>query len=201
MAYVITAGDEGVQINEGTRLAFAGSGYKLEGFDEAVDILKKYLGKDLRIASAAENSWIKNQLDLDNWEQVNASAQQHVQALADKSRLLYAGYIPFADPIELDHDIKGHMVRPQGMHLATKIGFTYGGGEQVYNLGQYLISADWVGDADEALVKKSMDAQIKHYQEVAGNKELPFVFEDGGDLPDDMKERNKEMLKKIGILS
>jgi hypothetical protein len=200
MAFVITSGDEGVQINEGTRLAFAGGGFKLEGFGEAVKILRKYLGDDLRIAASEEDAWIKEKLDLANWEQVNASAQQHLQVLADQQGLLYAGNIPFADPQELDHGIRGHMVRPQGMHLATKIAFTLGGGEQAYHLGHFLISADWVGDADEAVVRKVLEPQIAHYAGLAGKESLPFEFEEEGALPDDMKERNRKMLKKVGIL-
>ncbi len=200
MAYVITSGDEGVQINEGTRLAFAGAGYKLDGFGEAVKILKKYLGQELRIAAAAENAWVKDQLDLDNWEQVNASSQQHTQALADQHKLLYAGYIPFSDPVELDHGIRGHMVRPEGMHLATKIAFTLGGGEQTYNLGHFLISADWVGDADEKLVRRVLEPQITHYTSLVNQEKLPFEFEEAGELPEEMKERNRAMLKKVGLL-
>ncbi len=200
MAYVITAGDEGVQINEGTRLAFAGSGFRLDGFGEAVAILKKHFAEDLRIAASEENAWIKEKLDLSNWEQVNASYQQHLQVVADENGLLYSGIIPFADPQELDHEIRGHMVRPQGMHLATKIAFTLGGGEQTYHLGHYVISADWVGDADEALVKKVLLPQVEHYSKLANQEQLPFEFEEGGELPNEVKERNKAMLKKVGIL-
>ena len=74
MAYVITCGDEGVQVNEGTRLGFAGSGFKLAGFSAAVKILKELLGEEeIRIATHSECDWIKEQLDLSNWEQVEAS--------------------------------------------------------------------------------------------------------------------------------
>jgi len=118
--FVITDGDEGVQINEGIRLGFAGAGYGLDGFTEVAALLKKVLSKDIRIAASAESAWIKQQLSLEDWEQVDAMAQQHTQALADQNGLLYAGFLPFADPQEIDHEIKGHMVRPRGMHLATK---------------------------------------------------------------------------------
>ena len=47
MAYVITCGDEGVQINEGTRLGVVGSGFNLDGFSKVVKLLKKQFGKDL----------------------------------------------------------------------------------------------------------------------------------------------------------
>jgi len=84
MPYVITCGDEGVQVNEGTRLGFAGSGFRLEGFDKVVKALKSLLGDDIRIASSAECDWIKHNLELSNWEQVTASTQQHIEALADR---------------------------------------------------------------------------------------------------------------------
>jgi len=199
MAYVITCGDEGVQINEGTRLAFAGSGFRLEGFDRAVKILKKIIDEPIRIVSSAENDWMRQQLDLYNWEQVDASVQQHIQALAEKNDLLYAGFIPFADPKALAHDIKGHMVRPRNLHLANKIAFTLGGGEQTYNLGCFLISADWVGEADEKLVRQVLEPQIEFYTKLVKAEKLQFVFEEEGNLSDEIKDKNKAMLKKIGI--
>src|SRR3989304_6606191 len=91
--YVITCGDEGVQVNYGTRLAFAGSGYGLPGFHEIVKILKKLFGSKIWIVSSQENDWIKQQMQLVEWDQVNASAQQQVEALADKEKLSYAGYL------------------------------------------------------------------------------------------------------------
>lgn len=199
MAYVITCGDEGVQINEGTRLGFAGSGFRLEGFDEAVKILRKIIDEPIRVVSSAENAWMRHQLDLSNWEQVDASVQQHIQALAEKNDLLYSGFIPFADPKALKHDIKGHMVRPRDMHLANKIAFTVGGGEQTYNLGCFLISADWVGEAGEALVRKVLEPQIDFYTKLVKAEKLQFVFEEAGALSDEIKEKNKAMLKKISL--
>lgn len=199
MAYVITCGDEGVQINEGTRLAFVGGGFRLEGFDRAVGILKKIIDEPIRIVSSAENNWMRQQLDLYNWEQVDASVQQHIQALAEKNNLLYAGFIPFADPKVLEYDIKGHMVRPHNLHLANKIAFTLGGGEQTYNLGCFLISADWVGEADEKLVRQVLEPQIEFYTKLVKAEKLQFVFEEEGNLSDDIKAKNKAMLKKIGI--
>lgn len=199
MAYVITCGDEGVQINEGTRLGFVGSGFKLKDFDQVVKILKKIISEPIRIVSSAENAWMRQQLDLFNWEQVDATSQQQIQALAEKNDLLYAGFVPFADPKELDHDIKGHMVRPNNLHLANKIAFTLGGGEQTYNLGCFLISADWVGEADEQLVRQILEPQIEFYTKLVKADELEFVFEEAGSLPEELKAKNKEMLKKIGI--
>ena len=199
MPYVITCGDEGVQINEGTRLAFAGSGFKLAGFSEAVSILKRLLGDDIRIVTHSECTWIKEQLDLSNWEQVEASSQQYVEALADTEKLMYSGILPFADPKELKHGVKGHMVRPQGIHIANKIMFTLAGGEQTYNLGCYVISADWVAEADKKVVKEMIEAQVAHYKELAKKDEMPIIFETEGPLGAEVAEANKKMLESIGI--
>lgn len=199
MKYVIACGDEGVQINEGTRLAVVGSGFRLDGFSEVVQIFKKLFGADLAIASNEENEWIKQKLDLKLWEQVNASSQQHIQAVADREELTYAGYLPFADPKELAGEIKGHMVRPHGIHIANKISFTLGGGEQTYNLGSYVISADWVAEAPEQLVKDVIGAQVEFYTKLA-KRDLQVVTEEGGELGEAVAAANKAVLEKLGFL-
>lgn len=200
MPFVITCGDEGVQINEGTRIGILGAGFRLEGFSEVVKHLKKVLGKDLRIAASEENDWIKQQLDLSTWEQVTASAQQQIQALADQEKLLYAGFLPFADPKNLEHDIRGHMVRPHGIHIANKICLTLGGGEQTYNLGNYVISADWVAEAPTELVKAFIGTQIEFYKKLAKNDELLIVLEEAGELSEAVAAENKKALEKAGII-
>lgn len=196
--YVITDGDEGVQINQGSRLAVAGAGFRVPGFSQIAGILQDLLGPKIYIVATEECAWVKDKLDLDDWEQVNAMAQQHIQAMADKNELHYAGYLPFADPKEVDYEIKGHMVRPKGMHLANKICFTLGGGEGTFNLGQYLISADWVSQADRDVVKKAILPQVEFYRELAGS-ELPLVFQTDGKLGQETAEANKQMLESIGI--
>lgn len=196
--FVITDGDEGVQINEGVRFAVAGSGYKVPGFSQIVQALQGLLDKDLRIASTQNSAWMKQKLDLDDWEQVNALAQQHVQALADKENLLYAGYLPFADPKEIDYKIKGHLVRPVGMHLANKICFTLGGGEQHFNLGQYLISADWVSAVEQGVAQKAIQTQVDFYHELAG-QDLKYTYQTKGKLGQDKAEENKAVLLKLGF--
>lgn len=200
MAYVITCGDEGVQINQGRRLGVVGSGVELPGFSQVVKALKKVLKEDIAIVSNQENDWIKSKLDLSTWEQVNASAQQQVEALADREGLLYSGYLPFADPKQLQHDIKGHMVRPQGIHIANKICFTLGGGEQKYNLGNYVISADWVAAAPEKVVKEVIMTQVEFYQKLAkSDAPLIYLFEMAGDLGEAVAAKNKAVLEKLGI--
>lgn len=198
MAYVITCGDEGIQINTGIRLGILGAGLKLDGFPQVVSHLKKVLKADLRIVSNAENQWAKEQLDLPTYEETDAAMQQKIEALADKNDLLYSGHIPFADPQELEHDIKGHMVRPKGIHIATKISFSLGGGEQTYHLGHYQISADWVAEADPEFVKDFIKSQMEFHKKQA-KRDLPIVFEAEGPLGEEVIEANRATLEKIGI--
>lgn len=199
MSYVIACGDEGVQINEGTRLGVVGAGFRVEGFSQVVKILKKLFGKEIALAASQENDWIKAQLDLATWQQVDASAQQHIQALADKEKLHYAGYLPFSDPKQLNHGIKGHMVRPHGIHIANKVCLTLGGGEQTFNLGNYVISADWVAQADPDLVASFIGTQIEFYTKLA-KQDLQIVVEEAGELGADIAAQNKAMLHQVGIL-
>lgn len=198
MAYVITCGDEGIQINTGVRLGVLGAGLNLDGFPQVVSHLKKVLAADLRIVSSAENQWAKEQLELANYEETDATMQQKVEALAEENDLLYSGHIPFADPKELKHDIKGHMVRPKGIHIATKISFSLGGGEQTYHLGHYQISADWVAEADPEFVKDFIKPQMDFHKKQA-KRELPISFEAEGPLGKEVIEANRAMLEKIGI--
>lgn len=197
MAYVITCGDEGVQINEGRRLGVVGCGFRLDGFSELVVLLKKACGDDLRVAINEENDWLKQKLDLVNWEQVNAMAQQQIQALADSENLLYSGYLPFTDPRELKHEIKGHMVRPHKVHIANTISFTLGGGEQKFHLGRFVISADWVHLAKPEFVKKIIQPQIEFYTKLNQGEKLNIVFEEGGELGPEIAAKNKTMLDRV----
>jgi hypothetical protein len=179
-------------------LSFAGGGYDLPGFSEAVKILKKILKGKLSIAANQENDWIKQQMNLTDWEQVNASAQQQIEALADKEGLLYAGYLPFADPRKLKYEVKGHMVRPKLVHVANKICFTLGGGEQTYNLGCYQISADWAGSAPKKLVEQVILPQVEFYKKLSGMK-LQLVYETAGELGEKLAQKNLKALEKIGL--
>lgn len=196
--YVITDGDEGVQINDGTRLGFAGAGYELAGFSEAVKILKKLLTKKIRLASSAQSAWMQEKLELDDWQQVDAMAQQKLHALAEQEKLMYAGFLPFEDPQEVKHGIKGHMVRPKGIHLANKICFTFGGGEKVYNLGQFLISADWVSEADPQLVEDCIMQQVEFYQNMS-SADLKLVYQTGGILGEEKALKNKAVIEELGV--
>lgn len=197
MKYVITCGDEGVQINEGIRLGVVGAGYNLPEFSEIASSLKKILNTDIAIAASEENAWIKKQLELSTWEQADASMQQHIAALADKEGLQYSGILPFADPQELEHDIKGHMVRPRGIHIGTTITFTLDGGEQTYHLGQYLISAEWVSDVSLEVARKAIETQVAHYKSL-GSTDLVFSVQTGGELGEELAEKNKAVLQELG---
>ncbi len=202
MIYVVACGDEGVQLNEGIRLGVVGAGFRVTDFSEVVKALKKtFSSHELRIVSNEENEWIKQKLELNTWEQVTASSQQHLEALADREGLLYAGFLPFADPKVLEHGVKGHMVRPHGIHIANKICFTVGGGEQKFNLGQFVISADWVSDAPEAVVMHALSEQVAFYQKLAGETKLKYVCEENGNLGTEKAAKNKAVLEKLGFLS
>ncbi len=194
--YVITCGDEGVQINEGTRLAFVGSGFRLAGFSKAVEALKELLKEKISVVSQEENTWVKEQLDLQNWRQIDVMSQQHTEALADREGLDYAGHLTFTDPKQLKNELKGHMVRPHNIHIANKICFTLGGGEQTYNLGQYLISAEWVASVSKKVAEQLIKDQVAFYEKLAGKK-LEFIFEETGDLDKKLVEKNKKVLEKI----
>lgn len=205
-AYVITCGDEGVQINEGIRLSFVGAGLKLEGFSKAVTALKDLLGEKIAIASNQENDWVKETFETSDWEQTDATMQQHVEALADKEGLKYSGYLPFTDPRKLKFDIKGHMVRPPHVHVANKICFTLGGGEQTYNLGCYQISAEWVHKLPKKLAEEIIMTQVEFYKKLASKGSfapkdgLKYVYEMDGELDEKIAEKNKKALEKMGIV-
>jgi hypothetical protein len=204
MPLVIACGDEGVQINHGRRLAFLGAGLKLNGFKEVLEAVRQMLklydasqDMQLRVVASEENAYIKEVFELNDFDEANASMQQHLQALADRENLLYAGILPFADPLELEHEIKGHMVRPRNIHIANKICFTLSGGETTYNLGQYLISADWLAFAPKKLAQEVLTAQVEFYQKLA-KRPLKFVIEEEGDLPQEIVAKNKEILSSLG---
>jgi hypothetical protein len=198
MSYVIACGDEGVQINEGTRLAVLGAGFRLDGFAEIISTLKTLFGKKLAIVSNDENAWIKETLALNEWDQVNAMMQQHIEALADREKLLYAGHVPFSDPQALAHGIKGHMVRPHNIHIANKICFTLGGGEQKFNLGCFVISADWVSEVPFEVAEKLIMQQVEFYKKLA-KKDVKFLFEEGGELGEAVAQKNRAVLESMGI--
>ncbi|MEN8253222.1 MAG: hypothetical protein ABFQ62_02505 [Patescibacteria group bacterium] len=199
MPYVITCGDDGVQVNVGTRLGVVGVGLEFDSFSIILKAMKKTFQDDLRVVASGENDWVKEKFKLDDYGQADATMQQQAEAMSDKEGLLYSGFFPFADPKQLKHDIKGHMVRPKNVHIANKISFTMGGGEQTYSLGHYVISADWLHKAPKKEIKKAIMDQVNFYQKLAGKTKLQFVFELGGELDEKIAAKNKKLLEGIGI--
>lgn len=196
--YVITGGDEGIQINVGIRLAFAGAGYEIPSFSKAVVALKKTFGENISIVSNHENYWIKSKMKLTDWNQVDASMQQQIEAIADKEGLSFAGNVPFSDPRKLKDEVKGHMVRPKGVHIGNKICFSLGGGEQVYNLGCFRISADWLHAVSPKVVKDVILPQIEFYNKLI-KKDLPLFYELHGELDEKIANKNLKKLQKLGL--
>lgn len=197
LPFVITCGDEGVQINVGRRLGFVGAGVKLDGFAEVVPHLQKLFGADLVLASSAENDWIKAKFELSDYEQADAFAQQHTELLADELKLKYAGFLPFTDPRQLKHEVKGHMVRPKAVHIANGVCFTLAGGEQTYHLGHFIVSAEWVSMVPKKLATQLIKTQLDFYQSLVPKDKLKFVFEAEGDLGQDFAKKNQAILEKI----
>jgi hypothetical protein len=209
---VIADGDEGVQLNHGRRFAFLGSGFRLVHFSQVIEVLQKTIAdnfpkqqsdKKLKIAASEENAWFKKELNLNDWDETNASAQQHLAALADQLKLEYVGILPFADPKELGAEVKGHMVRPHNMHLANQVCFTVGGGEEVYNLGQYLISADWLADfthngkKNMSQAKELLQTQLDFYQSLAGESKLQVNISKQGPFSEELSKKNQQILDRI----
>ncbi len=198
MSYVITCGDEGVQLNNGTRIGIVGAGFRVPQIEKVITALKKVLNEEIYIASSDENDWIKGLLNLKDWDQVNAIMQQHIQALADREKIKYAGHIPFADPQPLEFEIKAHMVRPHNVHVGRQICLTLGGGEQKYHLGSFVISADWVAKANIEVVKEAIGAQVAFYEKLA-KKPLPLMVEESGPLGEKVVKANKAKLIEAGF--
>jgi hypothetical protein len=212
MPLVVADGDEGVQLNHGRRFAFLGAGFRLNHFSEIIKSLQKVINdnfpqeqqdKKLKIAASEENAWFKEKLELNDWDEANASAQQHLAALADQLKMDYVGILPFADPKELKLEVKGHMVRPHNMHLANQVCFTIAGGEEVYNLGQYLICADWLvdftnnGKKNMAEAKEFLQTQLDFYQSLAGDNKLKVLVEEQGPFESKLVEKNRQILDKV----
>jgi hypothetical protein len=212
MPLVVADGDEGVQLNHGRRFAFLGSGFRLPHFPQVIKVLQKTIidnlpkeqtDKKIKIAASEENAWFKKELNLNDWDETNASTQQHLAALADQLKIEYVGILPFADPKELEKGVRGHMVRPHNMHLANQVCFTVAGGEEVYNLGQYLISADWLADFTDngkknmAQAKELLQTQLDFYQVLAGDLKLKILVEEQGLFGEELTKKNRHVLDKI----
>ncbi len=196
--FILTSGDEGVQFNEGVRLSVLGGGYKVWGFDHFIVDLKKVFD-NLYIASTAHNEWIKYILSLNTWDEVDSMAQQHTAGIGEKYGLKYAGFVDFSCPISLTEGIKGHMVRPKGIHVANKITFTVGGGESRFDLSSFQLSADWLYiEEDLSFIKTFLQKQIDFYKRFISDENFKLFIDDGAEfLSQEEKQNNIEKLKSI----
>ncbi len=191
---VITAGDEGVQLNVGTRLGFIGSGFALPGFELAVKTLKKIFRKrDLVLVSIQEDDWLADKLQTHNPNLY----QEKVKNVAKENKLTYAGQLDYGDPRDLeDGSTRGHLVRPPKIHVADRVIFTIGGGEQNFNLRKIVVSADYLFDLSQEEAEKIIITQIDFYRQLI-KKTLKFEIEEAGELSAEIKAQNKAVLEKI----
>ena len=196
LLYVVTSVDEGIQLNSGVRLGFVGGGIDLPRFNEAIKILQEVLPLEekqrIAVISSQEDQWQDDHLQSRN----SLTIKDKYDELAAANDLYYAGHLDFGDPKVLLNDIKGHLVRPPKIHVADSIRFTCGGGEQVFNLRNYVISADWVFKADENLARELLAAQIDYCHMIAGRK-LKFDYEIDGELDPKLAAINREFVEKI----
>jgi hypothetical protein len=191
---VLASCDEGLQLNEGIRLGFVGAGLGVDNFKEILEALKKCLGDDLSIASSQDDDFhIKR---VPNVKKQQIFIKEKFDFFAKKNGLTYVGHLDFKEPQVLKNGIKGHMVRPVGIHVAQNICFTLGGGEQVYNLANFVFSSEWVSLVDYELASKVMKEQIEFVKKLAFGK-LNFAFQEEGSLDDELIQKNKEIMEKI----
>jgi hypothetical protein len=190
---VIASGDEGLQLNFGTRFGFLGSGYNLPYFAQAVIALQKKLPQKLVLISLQEDDWLAAQLKTKNPNLY----QETLQKFARTHKITYVGQLDYGDPRDLgDNLTRGHIVRPQKIHVADQICFTLGGGEQTYNLRQLIISADYLSGLTFKQAKTIIDFQIDFYQKLL-NRPLKFTRETKGILDEKTTTKNAAVLDKI----
>ena len=191
---VITAGDEGVQLNVGTRLGFIGSGFALPGFVAAIKVLKKIFKKrNLVLVSIQEDDWLAEKLQTHNPNLY----QETVAKVAKENKLIYVGQLDYGDPRDLEDGLtRGHLVRPPKIHVADRIIFTIGGGEQNFNLRKIVLSADYLFALSEAEAEEIITTQVEFYRQLL-KKPLKFEIEEAGELEAEIKAKNKTILEKI----
>jgi hypothetical protein len=190
---VIASGDEGLQLNNGTRFGFVGSGYGLPHFSRAVAALEKKLPQKLVLVSLQEDDWLSEQLQTKNPNLY----QETLRDFAKSEKLKYVGQLDYGDPRDLDDNVtRGHIVRPPKVHVADQICFTCGGGEQTYNLRQLIISADYLFGLTPKQALEIIGVQVAFYQKLLGRK-LKLTKESTGCLDDKVKAKNIAVLEKV----
>lgn len=190
--YVIASGDEGLQLNSGRRLGFAGAGYALPYFSEAVAVLSRDLGAKPVLASAQEDDWLAVKLESKNQTFYDETLAETAKGLG----LVYAGQFDFGDPKDLEAGVRGHLVRPPKIHVAEQIVITVGGGEVNYSLQQFVISADWAHALTPEQTKALLQVQIDFYSEIVGKK-LPLIINEEGVLSQEIKAANRSQVDAV----
>lgn len=190
---VIASSDEGLQLNFGVRFGFTGSGYNLPHFAKAIQALAKKLPQPLVLASLQEDDWLANELSSKNPNLY----QETLEKFAKEHQLSYVGQLDYGDPRDLNDNLtRGHIVRPQKIHVADQICFTLGGGEQTFNLRQIIISADYLFALTPKQGVEIISKQVNFYRQLLGNK-LKFARETDGILADTVKTANAKKLDAI----
>lgn len=190
---VISSSDEGLQLNFGVRFGFTGSGYNLPHFSQAIQALQKKLPQPLVLASLQEDDWLAHQLSSKNPNLY----QETLAKFANKHGLDYVGQFDYGDPRDLNDNLtRGHIVRPQKIHVADQICFTLGGGEQTFNLRQIIISADYLFALTPKQGLEIIGEQVNFYRQLLGNK-LKFTQETTGILAPSLVDKNQEKLQQI----
>jgi hypothetical protein len=189
--FVIASSDEGLQINYGRRLGFAGSGYNLPHFALAAAALCTIFSPSPVLTSMQEDDWLASQLKTKNPNLY----QETLQQFAKQHQLTYIGQFDYGDPRALDDNLtRGHIVRPQKIHVADQICFTLSGGEQVYNLRQLVISADYLHALTPAQAKAIIVPQVTFYQQLL-SRPLKFTFSTTGPLSPSLVAKNRTHLE------
>jgi hypothetical protein len=191
--WVIASGDEGLQLNCGVRFGFVGSGYELPYFAQAAAALQNKLPQKLVLVSLQEDDWLSAKLKTKNPNLY----QETLLKFAKAHKIKYVGQLDYGDPRDLDDQLtRGHIVRPQKIHVADQICFTLGGGEQKYNLRQLVVSADYLHALTPKQALAIIKTQVDFYRELLG-RPLKFTRDAGGILDDKTKQKNAAVLDKV----
>ncbi|MBQ6438084.1 hypothetical protein IJJ12_01720 [bacterium] len=189
---VITTGDEGVQLNAGRRFALAGAGVGLAHAEEAMDIIERESGQTVTLVSGEQDDFLAAQLANPNQHEYEAVTRTWAQ---ERGRA-YAGQLLFGDPRELSAGVRGHLVRPAGVHVAEQIVLTIGGGESQFSLRSVVISADFASALAKDKLAEIIGTQINFYRQLLG-QELSVVIDDQGGWPAAIVAANRAAVQSI----
>ena len=194
LLYVISSCDEGLQLNQGIKIGFVGAGFGINQLDLILPALEDVLQQQLIVVSSQDDDLhIKH---VPNVKKQRIFINEKFVFFAKKHNLLYAGHLDFKEPQNLKYEVRGHMVRPEGVHVAQNICFTLGGGEQIYSLANFVLSAEWISSVDFDLAFKIMKEQVDFIKKISFNK-LNLIFQKDGLLSDELKMKNEKIIEKI----